>query len=683
MNSFFPYGIGMVFGILTTFYPTLISRFSRLQPDPGDTRFVNYVLEHSFQLLANRDYVGELWSPPFFYPLKNVLAFSENMFGSAPFYWLFRSFSPTAFAFQLWMITVLALCFVCFALLMRHYKVNSILAAFGAFLFAFGMPRVAQLGHQQLLPQFFTPLAFWFGWDFIRQPSNKRLILALLFIYLQLLSSVYLGWFLLFSSIIVFVVSCFLDKNVRQNLFEYIKGNYKVFITSVLAWSVLVVLLFIPYIKAKALVGGRSYSEVAAILPKLASWLRPTPGSLWWPLLSSKPENFLPWPIEHHLFLGLIVVLLTGFSLYVLFLKREVLNLERELLVKTCLIVASILFVLSLKINDFSLWRIVYEVVPGGSAIRAVTRISLFVYFYLLIAVIVCFDSYIKASIKVSSWRLLLVSTVCLLGLSEQVTFALTSYEKAPFTQVELEMQELMQKGCDVAYLSATNADPSFWSQQMFAMAAGIQANVPVINGYSGWTPPDYDGSPISPPRRNLTQTSSLLDKDFKGRLCILFPTTSTKAEVKSVIASYPAVQYTSSGGNYAAYAVQLPLQTFAQAIAAERWPTQLKVRSSINLPVYVKNTSNFTWSSQTTNPVNFAYHWLDANGEVSVWDGVRTALPSDLPPSASTTLNATIKAPDVPGQYTLRLTMLQEGVAWFEGQGAKPQDLSVTVTSD
>ncbi|WP_190555173.1 hypothetical protein [Trichocoleus sp. FACHB-591] len=680
MISFLPYGIGIVFGVLTTFYPTLISRFSRLQPDPGDTRFVNYVLEHSFQLLVNKDYVGELWSPPFFFPLKNALAFSENMFGSAPIYWLFRALFDSVLAFQWWMIVVLILCFVCFALLMQHYKVNSWLSAFGAFLFTFGMPRVSQLGHQQLLPQFFTPLAFWFCWDFIRQPTNKRLILTLLFIYFQLLASVYLGWFLLFSLTFVFSVAWFLDKNIKQNLFEYLRKNYKVFIAAVLAWSILIVGLFAPYLETKRLIGGRPYSEVADILPKFTSWLRPAPGSLWWPLLSSQPENFLPWPVEHHLFLGFAVVLLTGFSLYVLWRKKEVLTFERELLIKTCLVVVAILFILSLKIGNFSLWRTIYEIVPGGSAIRAVTRISLVLYFYLLIAVIVCFDSYIKKASQSRRLRVLLAGVVCLLGLSEQITLSLMSYEKAPFTQVELEMQEVMKKGCDVAYVSATTADPSFWSQQMFAMAAGIRANVPVINGYSGWTPPGYDGSMANEPRKNLDQVAKLLPKNFKGQLCVILPTDYT--EVKSVIAPHGKIQYRSFAGNFTSYSAQLPFQIFAQAIEVLNPPNSLKLGSVMTLPVRVKNTSNFLWSARGLKPVRFAYHWIERDGKVAVWDGERTELPLEVSPQESILLNAKIKAPDVPGKYILRLTMVQEGVAWFDDKGAETEDLAVNVAA-
>lgn len=73
--------------------------------------------------------------------------------------------SKKYFYFQIWMIVVCIFCFASFAFLMQRYQVSHLLSALGAFLFAFSMPRINQIGHQQLLPQFFTPLAFLIGWD--------------------------------------------------------------------------------------------------------------------------------------------------------------------------------------------------------------------------------------------------------------------------------------------------------------------------------------------------------------------------------------------------------------------------------------------------------------------------------------------------------------------------------------
>lgn len=102
------------------------------------------------------------------------------------------------------------------------------------------------------------------------------------------------------------------------------------------------------------------------------------------------------------------------------------------------------------------------------------------------------------------------------------------------------------------------------------------------------------------------------------------------------------------------------------------------KVKETINIPVNVKNTSNFVWSGHITNPVNLSYNWLDSNGNMVVKDGERTLLPKRLVSEDSVTVNVTIKFPDRPGNYTLALTMVEENVTWFNDAGAESTKITV-----
>src|SRR5947207_14924237 len=90
------------FGLWCAFRPTLASGFTRIQADAGDTLLNHYVLEHSWLCLTRADYVGTWWSPPCFYPQPLTLAYSENLFGTAPLYWLLRVACSDLLAFQLW-----------------------------------------------------------------------------------------------------------------------------------------------------------------------------------------------------------------------------------------------------------------------------------------------------------------------------------------------------------------------------------------------------------------------------------------------------------------------------------------------------------------------------------------------------------------------------------------------------
>ncbi|MBV8886710.1 MAG: hypothetical protein JO235_22325 [Chroococcidiopsidaceae cyanobacterium CP_BM_RX_35] len=666
-------------GVFNLFNPTLISGFERMQSDPGDTRLNNYFLEHSFQLLSNKNYIGDLWSPAFFYPYKNVLAFSDNLFGSAPIYWGFRAFLSPTTAFQVWAIAASILCFASFAILLRHYRVSHLLSAFGAFLFAFSMPRIGQLSHAQLLPQFFTPLAFLVGWEFVKQPTSKRLASLLLLTYLQVLAGIYLGWFWLFSSAIFFGIVCTLDSSARTRLIIYCRSNYKAAIAIVLVWLGLMSLTLFPYVEVMRVIGPRSYSEVDNMLPRLASWFSvPEGSSLWSPLLSRLSKS-LPAVPEHHLFAGISIILLTGLSLLTLLRFKKMLTVERFLLITACLLVFVTLFILSLRLpSGLSLWRIVYEVVPGAKAIRSVTRIWTVADFYLLVAVIVSFDSLLRTAITRRRLRSTLVSVLLVVGITEQIVLGSPSYEKAPYLREVADVQTLMQKDCNVAYV-LLNPHVPFVINQLTAMWAGIGANVPVVNGYTGKAPPAYSGDMMQ--SMDTAQVTYWLEESGKGRLCMISPSSLKMSD--EVLSEYSVARNISPVGSFTSYILQLPLpKVFSQEINVLEYPKLVEPNATIKLPVFVKNTSNFLWSPTGAYPTDFSYHWVDDSGKVFGGSSVRTTLPQAVVPEESVALNAVVKTPSQAGTYALNLTMIQEMVAWFDDKGAGSPKLSITVTS-
>ncbi|MEH1829638.1 MAG: hypothetical protein V7L22_30595 [Nostoc sp.] len=684
------YTIVCVVGIFIAFYPTILSRFALMQTDPGDTRLNNYFLEHSFQLLINKDYVGGLWSPTFFYPYENVLAFSDNLFGSAPIYWLFRLFLSADFAFQIWMIAVCILCFCSFALLMRRYQVSHLLSALGAFLFAFSMPRINQIGHQQLLPQFFTPLAFLIGWEFFLQPTRKKITLFLLLIYLQVLAGIYLGWFLLFSLPIFFAIAYKLAQaSVRSNLLSYCRADYKAIITITLVWAATMFLTLFPYLEAKSALGRRSYSEIDTMLPRISSWFTVDSGSLWAPLLSWVPKG-LPMEWEHRMFAGVIVFFLIGVSLYILFKSQNILTVERALLTKVCFFVFITLFFLSLRLPfGISLWRIIYEVVPGASVIRAVTRIWSVAYFYLLVAGILCFDSLLQSTviIKRRLFKLVIVSIFCLIGISEQFIFNLPQYEKAPFLKETTEISSLMKQGCNVAYLSSKLEKPISVAgiiNQLTAMWAGIEVNVPVVNGYSSAPPPNYGEMGKSLKISQVLDWLSFFNKNISGNLCVISPKSLEKTD--NFLTPFTLKQNTILSSNFISYKIKLPIeQIFQQEMKVFEYPKNMVINLQAKLPIIVKNTSSFLWSSKGEKPTNFSYRWtgIDSEGKLINIEGNRTQLPYDVASGESVAINAVITAPTTPGKYTLILTMVQETVAWFSDKQSSYPKIDVTVISD
>lgn len=130
-----------------------------------------------------------------------------------------------------------------------------------------------------------------------------------------------------------------------------------------------------------------------------------------------------------------------------------------------------------------------------------------------------------------------------------------------------------------------------------------------------------------------------------------------------------------------------LPLVGFKVEFAEQKIPTEMAADKTVSADIIVKNASERTWPSKPDQngryAVNLSYHWFDQKGQVVVFDGLRTPLPRDLKPGESVKLNASIRAPEHPGKYTLEVTLVQEAVAWFPEKDGGKLTLSVRVVED
>jgi hypothetical protein len=96
--------------------------------------------------------------------------------------------------------------------------------------------------------------------------------------------------------------------------------------------------------------------------------------------------------------------------------------------------------------------------------------------------------------------------------------------------------------------------------------------------------------------------------------------------------------------------------------------PTSLAVGDAVRVRCTVDNRGDGFLISAAPNPVEVCYRWFDADGTpigAGTWE--HTRLPRTIAPRGSATFKAIVAAPPVPGRFTLRLTLLQENVCWFD----------------
>jgi SAM-dependent methyltransferase len=130
------------------------------------------------------------------------------------------------------------------------------------------------------------------------------------------------------------------------------------------------------------------------------------------------------------------------------------------------------------------------------------------------------------------------------------------------------------------------------------------------------------------------------------------------------------------------------PLSNFAQTLELRLPPPRKNLRPGecIWLALWVGNPGTQVWPAlETIMPgcwVHLSYRWLSEAG-VQVMEGIRQTLPRGLRPGERVATNLTVTGPPYPGSYRLRVTLVQEGVAWFDERGGVPLDLDFDVAAD
>jgi hypothetical protein len=488
MGWLVPVVIACILGITNSFGPTLSSSFSRMQADPIDSRFNHYVLEHGYRIIRHTETAGTFWSPGFFFPTRGMLAYSDNLIGSAPVYWIWRlMFDPEA-AFSLWMISCCILNFASFAAFGRRLRLHPCLIAAGAMIFAFGFHRSMLIKHQQMLPHFFLPLAIWAAWEWSRRPTLWKVAAVAVCIYLQLLCGIYLGWFLLFSLLILLPL-LIIRHEPRREALRFLRERWLSTGVVVVVFVGVMGATFWPYLGQHHGSAEYDWHEVQVYLPTARTFLPP-----WGLSDTTTSEAYFAagvrptLPLAGFVFSAGIVVLL--FSMKRLLRAPD----ENASLAAAALIAGIVMALLSIRWgSSFSLWRIVYTIVPGAKGIRAVSRIDLTVFSYLALAITIGVDRIVRG-ISSLPRRHSAAIVISLVLCAEQCVKGLPSFEVRPWEADVQQLSDLMKSGGDVAYVqyytSRNHAD--FMAMEVSAMWAGLEANKPVVNGYSGAWPEGY-----------------------------------------------------------------------------------------------------------------------------------------------------------------------------------------------
>jgi hypothetical protein len=497
-------------GMLITFYPTLFSGFSQMQPEAGDNLLNNFFFEHSYRWATESAYPFELWSPGFYYPTPYTLTYSETLLGTAPIYWLLRSCFSETVACQVWILLTYVLNFVSMAVVLRWFGVNALLTAAGAYVFTFGLIRADHLTHQHMMVQYFSPLAIWYTWEFLREPTARRWALIVGLCAMQVLASLHLGWFLGFGLVIFAGWTLAVEPGCRVRVWQFVRSRPMAIVIPVLVAGVVVGLYARNFYRGTP--GSRAYWEAAMYCPYPDGWFVATPGSLWADHLTPRDESDFP---EKALF--------QGFAVYGVFVAASWYAWRQRFpargLVLAGVGTAAIMALLATRWGgNVSLWFLVNAIVPGANAFRAIGRIAFAAYMFGLICGLVGLQELLTQRISRPRARTLAFAVIAALMILEQVRPFPESFDKRETFLNRAESLVPALVNVDAGYIMYDDSMPDY-RHEIAAMWAGMWAKVPVINGFSGTQPPGYYGIGARPSVQDLVR---LLDPKWRGRLAVI-----------------------------------------------------------------------------------------------------------------------------------------------------------------
>ena len=248
-----------------------------------------------------------------------------------------------------------------------------------------------------MIPRFWMPLAASYAWSFALTPSTRWLNRMLACTFLQCISCVYTGWFLVGGLAIFLPLAVALRTGGWAETRRFVKENRRRVALIVGLWIALHLAAFVPYMVVNADI-SRSYQECAGLLPTPAAWLTGPAGTCWDQTLGPRagdPTQPAPgWRAwvsdECYLFSGFgVYVLMLAASAY-LFIVRRPDQPPEFALARAGLLTAIIwaILTLTLKQGGHSLWEVV-RLLPGATAIRCVSRVYVVIYLFGTLAALI------------------------------------------------------------------------------------------------------------------------------------------------------------------------------------------------------------------------------------------------------------------------------------------------------
>ena len=666
--------IFVLLGLFGYSFPS-VDWFAAIPGDLGDARFNSVILEHLYGWATGS--WKSLWSPTFFFPFENVLAFSDNHFGSAWSYIILRlaGFDRET-AYSGWYVVGNVLNFVAAFFVIRHLGFSAFSAAAGSFVFAFALPALEQAGHAQLNYRFAMPLAMLSFWIFLSKRKLTSLGIVVFWLAVQFYCSIYLGLFLIYLLFGILLSYLFLNRqgfisDIKEHWNKEPKKTKQYFFIMGTAATLSIFLLLAKYRFVMADYGHlRSWSEISSMLPRLSSYFLADDS-----VLSSWVGGWvtdIPMRHEHQMFFGVGVWFLMIYGTWCIWYKK--LNYDLGRIVSISLM---LLMFVTVSIGGFSLYRALFYL-PGLGSIRAVSRVVLVMLLPVAILVSVGVENLFLKFAPISILHRVILALFIIALLSSEMLF-FTNYI-TPIVTVHNRQKELLDylpaalSKSSVLIVTQKNNEQSYLTE-IDGMILAQDLGLPTLNGYSGSAPPGYiSPNPCVPPIFRLYGYAK-----FRNT-----PATFVEDISKNVI----QISTESCPHLLADITHDIVSNEIAKGIALQLQGNVIEKKFIGH--VVISNLTKYSFSALSTKGlIRLSYRFVPLSTPLNEyskqpgWDA-RIALFFTIAPNESYLEPLSINLPTIPGKYMLEVSMVQEMDAWFHNLGmtVPSQEIIIPPTS-
>jgi hypothetical protein len=410
----------------------------------------------------------------------------------------------------------------CFVLLRKVFKCGALASCAGALFFAFNNPKLAQPDHLQLQPVFLLPIVVGLLVAFFMKSRSLTetkafviLTIAGIALNVQLLTSFYIGWFFSFGSLL-FIALSLVFRRTRLLILDPLYFHLRAVTASALAFviaSIPFVLIYWPALRSTGW-----YGLLPEYIPEMKSFFLMADGNYIWRSVTkflladaSTPD----W--GRRIGIGLLPstawIAASIFSIWQL--TKEFLNSRfangndirkvpghdvGRTFLALIILTTNIFCILGLQFRGHTLWKVVYVLVPGAKAIRAVARYAI----VLALPMSIAFAFIVQYSINeiasrkdllTRAFRGVVLFFVVTFGLFEQLNDGYGMYYSIRAENARIDrLAAKLPQDCAAFYVAAapsSSNEEEFGEQNSMhdAMLVSTKRHVPTLNGRSGKYP--------------------------------------------------------------------------------------------------------------------------------------------------------------------------------------------------